>query len=138
MDLIESFGFDNGGGFTNYDGHLWHSDSVGGVDEVDYSSWPAAMASVGVTSYDATAYHLWQWLYLKDNSYTAYVDGIRVQYGSVDWTLGGIEGGEPIDMSLIFDAGWGHTQVASVDHSLPASALAGTHYEFDYSRVYLR
>lgn len=137
MDLIESFGFDNGGGFTNFDGHLWHCNSFG-TDNVDFSSWPAGMAAAGITSYDATQYHIWQWLYRKDDSYQAFVDGIEVQSGTVYWTLGDGLGGQPINMSFIFDAGWGHNQVASVDHSLPASALTNVYYEFDYSRVYLR
>ncbi|HVX44522.1 MAG TPA: hypothetical protein VHC49_11585 [Mycobacteriales bacterium] len=138
MDTVESFGFDNGGGFTNYDGHLWHSNSVCGTDDVDYGDWASGMASGGITNFDATQYHVWQWLYRKDNTYAVYVDGAQVQSGTLNWTLGGTADGTPIDMSFLVDAGWGHTQVASVNHSLPASDLAGKYYEFDYSRVYLR
>jgi len=61
-----------------------------------------------------------------------------VQSGAINWTLGGGAGGTPIDLHFLFDAGWGHTQVGSVNHSMPASEFAGKFYEFDYSRVYLR
>jgi hypothetical protein len=74
MDLIESFGFDNGGGFTNFDGHLWHSDGFG-TNEIDYASWPEGMAEGGIASYDASDYHVWQWLYRKDDRFSADVDG---------------------------------------------------------------
>ena len=40
-------------------------------------------------------------------------------------------------MTFLFDGGWGHTQVKSVDHPLPASAFVGKYYEWNYSRVYL-
>jgi hypothetical protein len=56
----------------------------------------------------------------------------------VNWTLGATAGGTPVDFRFLFDAGWGHTQVASVDHALAASALAGTFYQFDWSRVHAR
>ena len=137
-DLVESFGYDNGGGYTNFDGRYWHSNSVSGSDTVDYSNWGNGMASCGITSYDATQYHVWTWLYRKDNSYAMYVDGIQVQSGSnYNWTDGATAGGTPVNLDFLFDAGWGHTQVSSVDHTLPASAFAGKYYEFNYSRVYL-
>ena len=138
QDLIESFGYDNGGGYTNFDGRYWHSNSVGGADTVNYSNWGNAMAAQGIPSYDATQYHTWTWVYKKDNSYAMYVDGILVQSGAnYNWTDGATAGGTPVNMDFLFDAGWGHTQVSSVDHTLPASAFAGKYYEFNYSRVYL-
>jgi len=54
------------------------------------------------------------------------------------WTLGASGSGKQLNMSFLFDANWGHNQVASVDHSLPFSAFTGKYYEWDYSRVYLR
>ncbi|HSI08406.1 MAG: hypothetical protein ACAH89_02905 [Rariglobus sp.] len=138
MDLVESFGYDNGGTFTNFDGRYWHSNGVGGTEVSSYSSWSSTMASYGITSYDATQYHIWTWHYRADNTYTAYVDGIQVQSGSMNWTNGGGATDTPIDMSFIFDAGWGHTDVSGVNHTLPASELTGKYYEFDYSRVYLK
>jgi fibronectin type 3 domain-containing protein len=138
-DIVESFGYDNGGGFTNFDGRYWHSGTVTGSDTVSYSSWSAGMASVGITNYDASQYHTWTWLYKADNTYAIYVDGIQVQSGSgpYPWTVSVIPGGRPINMSFLFDAGWGHTGVSGVNFSMPASNLAGTFYEWDYSRVYL-
>lgn len=141
MDTLESFGYDNGGGFTNYTGRYWHSDVVGypnATHSVNYSNWNTGMTSCGISTFDATQYHTWTWLYRKDNTYVAYVDGIAVQSGTTNWTIGSIAGNTPLDMEFLTDAGWGHTQVASVNHSLASSALAGTYYEWDYSRVYLR
>ena len=142
-DVVESFGYDNGGGNTNYDGRFWHADVVGGTNEVHYGSWEAGMKKQGVLTaekptYDASQYHVWTWLYRADDTYSFYVDGIEVQHGTLYWTLGGKQGGEPLDMNFLYDGGFGHTQVASVNKPLPASELAGKFYEWDYSRVYLR
>jgi hypothetical protein len=138
MDVVESFGFDNGGGNTNFEGKQWHSDPVGGTADTNYSSWPAGMSAHGITSYDATQYHTWTWIYRKDDTWTAFVDGIQVQSGKQHWTLSAAQNGEAIDMTFLFDAAWGHNRVGSVNHTLPASALNGKFYEWDYSRVYLR
>jgi hypothetical protein len=48
MDLIESFGYDNGGGNTNYDAHFWHSNTVATPlkDTVSYSpGWNGGMTA---------------------------------------------------------------------------------------------
>ncbi len=138
-DLVESFGYDNGGGFTNFDGRYWHSGSVSGSDVYAYDNWQASMAEAGVSSFDATEYHTWTWVYRADNSYAMYMDGILVQRGVTPyfWTLRAQETGVPINMYFLFDGSWGHTEVQSVNRSLDASELAGKYYEFDYSRVYL-
>lgn len=139
-DLVEGFGYDNGGGNTNYDGRYWHSNTVASPskDTVDYSGWGTAMEKLGIKSFDPTQYHTWTWHYKKDNSFTMYVDGIRIQ-GGVDyhWTFGNKAGDEPIDMDFLFDAGWGHNQIGSVNKELDASAFKGKFYEWNYSRVYL-
>lgn len=142
-DLVESFGYDNGGTppATNFDGRFWHAGSVTGSDVVAYNaSWEAGMNSVGITSFDATQWHIWTWVYKADNTYGMYVDGTLVQSGSAPypWTVGAIPGGRPINMSFLFDAGWGHTGISSVNKSLNESDLSGTFYEWDYSRVYLK
>lgn len=79
MDLVESFGYDNGGGNTNYDGHFWHSNTVAtpGKDAVDYGDWHRAMTAEGIPMYDASQYHIWTLVYKKDDSFTIYVDGIK-------------------------------------------------------------
>ena len=139
MDLIESFGFDNGGGYTNYDGSLWHSSIVGGSSETNYhSNWGAAMNKYGITDYDATQWHIWTWVYRADNTFSSYVDGINCQNGSVVWTTGGSPANDEIDMCFIFDASWGHKQISSVNHELDVSEFNDKFYEWDYSRVYLR
>ena len=145
FDLIESFGYDNGGpGYTNYDGQYWHSDVVGGTWTTNYSNWASGMQSRGIPSYGtpppyvASMWHTWTWLYRKDNSYSAYVDGIEVQNGTLNWTFGATSTGEAINMSFLFDGTWGSRTVTNDNFPLAASALAGTYYEWDYSRVYLR
>src|SRR5579872_3854292 len=96
------------------------------------------MAAQGVKSFDASQYHIWSWLYKKDNSFAMYVDGIKVQGGSdYYWTFGNKAKDEPIDMDFLFDAGWGHNQIGSVNKEMDASAFEGKFYEFNYSRVYL-
>lgn len=139
-DLVESFGYDNGGNSTNYDGRYWHSNTVSTPvkDTVEYGDWGKTMAAEGIKSYDASQYHIWTWLYRKDNTYAMYVDGVQVQAGSnYYWTYGNKAGDEPIDMDFLFDAGWGHTQIDSVNKPLPASAFSGKFYEWNYSRIYL-
>jgi hypothetical protein len=140
QDLVESFGYDNGNNNTNYDGRFWHSNAVATPtkDTVEYSDWGKAMAAHGVPKYDAAQYHIWTWLYRKDNTYAMYVDGKEVQSGKdYHWTNGGKATNEPIDMDFLFDGGWGHTQIGSVNKPLPVSAFAGKFYEWNYSRVYL-
>jgi len=139
-DLIESFGYDNGGGNTNYDGRFWHSNTCAtpAKDTVSYGDWGKTMAAQGVSNYDASQYHTWTWYYKKDNTYAMYVDGVKVQSGSdYYWTFGNKATDEPIDIVFLFDAGWGHTQIGSVNKPLPTTAFAGKYYEFNYSRVYL-
>ena len=147
-DLVESYGEDyksEGAGTAfgndNFDGHLWHSNSVAGSDTVNYFTgawWGQAMADQKIKAYDASQYHIWTWVYKKDNSYTMYVDGVKVQSGTnYYWTFGNRATDSPINMSFRFDGGWGHRSVRQVDKPLPATALAGTYYEYAYSRVYL-
>jgi hypothetical protein len=139
IDLVESFGWDNGGGHTNYNGRYWHSNSISDIDQVNYATWPEAMERVGVSTFGASQYHVWQLLYRKDNSFSCYMDGHEVQKGSpYDWTLHHIQGGKPLSFDFLFDVGWGHNQVSIVNHPLDASAFKDKFYEFDYSRVYLR
>jgi hypothetical protein len=149
FDVVESYGYYHtnmqGQYVNNFNGALWHSSAVGAGtnNQVSYSNWGAGMQSRGITNYDATQYHTWTMYYGKDNSYAFYVDGTKVQYGSgYYWTRGHVLGdpvtNSPINMSFLFDATWGSRTLYDVNYSMPASALAGTYYEWDYSRVYLR
>ena len=135
MDVLESFGTPN----IYPPPTAFHVNSVGGKDNIDYSSWPNGLDAAGVPANgrDLTQYHVWTWLYSKDDSYKVYYDGVVVQTGSIHWTLGGGSGGQTIDMDFLFDFGWGHTQISDVNISLPAASFPLT-YEIDYSRVYLR
>ncbi len=140
MDLIETFGVNNGS-TNNYDGASWHTDVVGHTESTNYltGSWRQHMAEYGITTYDPTQYHTWTWLYRKDNTFTAYVDGIQVQDGYVNWTVGGVAGGTPSNMSFLIDGCWGSNTIPGMKGgSVAASDLVGKYYEYDYSRVYLR
>jgi len=133
MDVMESFGA------PHIPHNAFHTNSVGGSDVIDFSAWPEGLDAGGVpaTARDLTQWHTWTWVYLKDDSFVVYYDGYEVQRGTLHWTLGGGSSGAKIDMSFLFDFGWGHTQVSDVNISLPASKFPLT-YEIDYSRVYLR
>jgi hypothetical protein len=140
IDLVESFGYENPGGYTNFDGSKWHSASVGGFYDTAYTpGWNDGMSMVGAPNpYDPTQYHIWTLVYRADDTFSCYVDGIEIQNGRINWTYGATEFGDPINMTFLLDGAWGHTQVAGVNKSLPASELSGKYYEWDYSRVYLR
>jgi hypothetical protein len=131
-DVLESFGA------PHTPGNAFHSDVVGGTNNNDFSSWPDALTRAGVpeSARDLTQMHTWTWAYFKDDTYAVYYDGYKVQSGSIHWTAGGVNG-TPIDLRFLFDLGWGHTKIADVNISRPASTFA-LEYEVDYSRVYLR
>jgi hypothetical protein len=133
MDVLESFGAPHIGA------DAFHSDAVGGTNMIDYSDWPTALTRVGVPLplRALSDWHIWTWVYLRDDSFAIYYDGYRVQYGQIHWTNGGAAQGVPIDMRFLFDFSWGHTQIADVDIELPADMFPLT-YEIDYSRVYMR
>jgi hypothetical protein len=133
LDVLESFGA------PHTPGNSFHADSVGGTNMVDYKSWPDALNEVGVPQDDRALsdYHVWTWVYLHDDTYEIYYDGVRVQHGVMHWTYGGADGGEPVEMYFLFDFSWGHTQVNDVNIELPAASF-GVTYEIDYSRVYTR
>jgi len=133
MDVLESFGA------PHTPGNSFHADSVGGTNTIDYASWPDALDDVGVPedNRELSEYHTWTWVYLKDDTYEIWYDGVRVQHGVMHWTFQGADGGEPVEMYFLFDFSWGHTQVQSVNLELPAASF-GLSYEIDYSRVYTR
>ncbi len=135
MDVLESFGTPN----IYPPADAFHVNSVGGQDTIDYSSWPNGLSAAGVpsTDRDLSAWHVFTWVYGKDDTYEVYYDGVVAQSGTIHWTLGGVSGGQPIDMDFLFDFSWGHTQISDVNISLPCSSFPIT-YEIDYSRVYLR
>ncbi|MCP3138585.1 golvesin C-terminal-like domain-containing protein [Pyxidicoccus xibeiensis] len=146
-DLIESFGYDNAAirGGNNFDGRYWHSSVVGGSSVTNYHvNWANGMTANGIPAYLAPVYnptewHVWTWLYRKDNTYAAFVDGVQVQSGTIHWTFGGGATDRPVNMSFHFDGTWGSRKPETRnDFTLPASELAGKYYEWDYSRVYLR
>ena len=138
IDVVESFGYDNGGGSTNFDGRFWHVGIIGGRETEPYKNWGATMQKMGVAAFDASQYHTWSLLYKADNSIAVFMDGILVQTGYSHWTLKTATTGEDLNMSFLFDGTWGHTGLPSVNKPLPATAFDGTYYEWDYSRVYLR
>ena len=139
-DLVESFGYDNGGGNTNFDGRFFHSNSVAdpSKDAWNFWDWGGTMKERGVADFDPTQYHVWTWLYRADNSFAMYVDGKLIQQGEdYWWTFGNKKDDEPIDISFLFDGGWGHNQIGSVNKTMDAAQLKDKFFEWDYSRVYL-
>ena len=119
--------------------HSFQSSSVGGTDETDYLSWSDSLDERGVPQdiRDLSDWHTWSVLYKADDVYQIYYDGYLVQQGSIRWRLGGAETAEPVTLRFLFDLGWGHNWVSSVNIAL-WSALFPLIYELDYSRVYLR
>lgn len=138
IDVVESFGYDNGGGYRNFDGTSWHSGTVGGVDHTRYEHWRKDMTARGVGEFDPSQWHVWSLLYRADDSFSVRVDDHEVQSGNIAWTVGGKADGPPLNMSFIFDGSWGHTKVDSVNHELSARELARLYYDWDYSRIYLK
>ncbi len=139
-DLVESFGYDNGGGNTNFDGRFFHSNSVAepSKDAWNFWDWGGTMKERGISDFDGSQYHVWTWLYRADNSFAMYVDGKLIQQGAdYWWTFGNKKDDEPIDMSFLFDGGWGHNQIGSVNKTMDAALLKDKFFEWDYSRVYL-
>ena len=135
MDVVESFGTPNIGSGAK----AFHVNSVGGRDKHAFDSWPTELTNLGVpqAARDLSEWHVFTWVYLKDDTYKVYFDDYLVQQGTLLWTLSGTPTAKPIDMFFLFDFSWGHTTVDQVNISLPASSFPIT-YELDYSRVYLR
>ena len=143
MDVLEAFGYDNGGGNTNFDGAYWHSNSVGGADSDGYGNWSASMAAHGFTDYDATQYHVWTWLYRKDDTYSVYVDGHRSAERHPRLAARG-DGHERLrsdrhGLRARRQARGATRAIPQVNqlHLLPSSAFDGVYYDWDYSRIYL-
>jgi len=139
-DLMEGFGYDNGNGNTNYDGRYWHSNTVAWPmkDAWNFWDWSGTMAAHGFPTFDPLQYHTWTWVYKRDNSFAMYCDGKLIQQGAdYWWTFGNTKDDEPLDMDFLFDAGWGHNQIGSVNKTMDPALLAGKYFEFAYSRVYL-
>ncbi|MET0386136.1 MAG: hypothetical protein ABW321_09275 [Polyangiales bacterium] len=134
MDVLEAFGAPH-----LVDAKVFHINSVGGKDRIDYANWFRGLEAAGVPSsnWDLRRFHIWTWVYKRDDTYEVYYDGKLAQHGTIHWTVGGAEGGPQIDMSFLFDFAWGHTKVGDVNVALPATSFPIT-YEIDYSRVYLR
>lgn len=148
IDVVESFGFDNGNNATNYDGRFWHSEiGIGKAPaasdnrkDVKYGSWANTMKTMKVPMpYDASQYHVWSMLYRADNTISLCVDGREVQSGLLNWTVGGAAAAEPMkNVFFLFDATWGHRKIESLNKTMSVRGFDGKFFEFDYSRVYLR
>jgi hypothetical protein len=136
VDTPESFGAPN----VFPPAHLFHVNSVGGEDALSYLHWSESMAEAGIPGgiTDLTQWHVWTWIYRKDDTYATWLDDVQVQHGTIHWTVSGTPSGAPIDMTFLFDLTWGNNTVKSVDVTgVPASSVQMA-YEIDYSRVYLR
>jgi hypothetical protein len=134
MDVLETFGAPH-----LMEAKVFHINSVGGEDKIDYENWWKGLETAGVplNNLDLTHFHVWTWLYKRDDTYQVYYDGKLAQRGTLHWTYGGVQGAPVIDMSFLFDFTWGHTEAGDVNVALPATSFPIT-YEIDYSRVYMR
>jgi len=117
--------------------NAFRSAAVGGQNEIDYGTWPDALALAELADGDFSDWRVWTWVYKKDDTFQVYVDGTEVQSGSIRWTLGGADGAQALEVWFTFILSWGHTQIQAVNLSMPASDLP-LEYEIDYSRVYMR
>lgn len=135
MDVLESFGTPN----IYPPPAAFHVNSVGGRDRIDYTDWPGGLTAAGVpeSARDLRQWHTFTWVYERNDTYVVYFDGHLVQEGAITWTVGGAPDGERIDLTFLYDFGWGHTKVSQVNLTLPATGFRIV-YELDYSRVYLR
>jgi hypothetical protein len=134
MDVVEAFGAPH-----LMEAKVFHVNSVGGQDRIEFDNWWKGLETAGVPSnnWDLTRYHVWSWRYKTDDTYEVYYDGKLTQHGTLHWTYGASEGAPSIDMRFLFDFAWGHTLTPGCDVTLPANSFPLT-YEIDYSRVYLR
>ena len=117
--------------------NAFRSAAVGGQNSVDYGAWPDSLQLDPLGSGDLTEWHVWSWLYKRDDTFEVRVDGEVVQSGTIRWTLGGAEGANALQVCFMFVLSWGHTQISAVNIERPASDFP-IEYEIDYSRVYLR
>ncbi len=154
MDLVETFGYNNGSGNTNFDGHGFHSSLVGPGDFWNYAvgSWGQGMKNFDVIDdpsdpndnylpddWSVEDWHIWTWVYKADNTWIAYLDGKPVNVGKAYWTAGGREKDMPVPMHFLFDAAWGHAELTNMQSgTITESELLEAYYEWDYSRIYLR
>jgi hypothetical protein len=135
MDVLETYGAPHlGPGATSF-----HVNSVGGDDRIDYANWPGGLAAAGVpqSACNLEQWHVWTWVYQRDDTYKVLYDGHVAQQGTLHWTFGAGPEGPPIDLRFLFDFTWGNTDLPEVNLTLPVANLPIT-YELDYSRVYLR
>src|SRR6185369_8559921 len=73
VDVLESFGSAN----VYPPPTAFMANARGGTTTVDYTSWPTGLDAAGVPTNDRDLreYHVWSWLYRKDDSYVVYFDG---------------------------------------------------------------
>lgn len=136
LDVPESFGFDNGGGDTNYDGALFHAISVGGQDRMHGGNWRRYLPP---GTGPLTRWHRFTTIYRRDDRWEFYVDGQLSNNGRLRWTLGGRPEGRRLERCwFLIDNSWGHQQVASVrPREVQARIFEGFHWEYDYTRIWL-
>jgi hypothetical protein len=108
------------------------------------TNWESAMRSVGVTSFKRRAVpHLDAAVTARTTRTASTVDGVGANgqpdaRGAVRERSTGrsaaARAASAIDFHFLFDAGWAHRKVDSVNDPVPMSELTGKFYEFDYSR----
>jgi hypothetical protein len=137
LDVPESFGFDNGFNHTNYDGRLFHTNSVGGTDRIAASNWEPYVPS-GLSP--LTEWHTFTTIYRRDDTWETFVDGRASNGGTMPWRVGGQRDGQTLSsVSYLVDNTWGHHGVKSVRPTrVDAKIFEGFYYEYDYTRVWIK
>lgn len=137
LDVPESFGFDNGFGYTNFQGEKFHVSSVGGEDEVDVSANWSRHVPEGVGP--LTRWHTFTTVYRRDDTWECRVDGKLANRGRLLWRLGGNQGTQPLERCwFLIDNAWGHQHVRSVrPERVEVRIFEGFHWEYDYTRIWV-
>lgn len=135
MDVAEAFSTP----WTDYTKAAgFHIDSIGGVDaKACWSDWWPCLRSwdPNEAHWNLTDFHVFSWVYRKDDTYVVYVDNRVFQQGTISWKANG----EPINLAFMFDfAGNGDSDVWQVNNLVTPVAQYPIVYEIDWSRVYER
>jgi hypothetical protein len=137
LDVPESFGFDNGFGRLNFNGRLFHTNSVGGHDRINARNWEPY---VPLNFRSLTDWHTFTTIYDKMNNWRTFVDGALSNSGVLWWNVGGERLNEPLRKPFfLIDNSWGHHKTESVNpRQVNADIFRDVYYEYEFTRIWTR